>query len=217
MHGPWLVSYVALWVVVVLLTLLLLGLARELGTLRLHLGPSGALVSDEGLDIGSKAADFVATEIPTGREISFHAANERSGLLVFISPNCPPCRNLLPGLAAGMSTWERWTTVRVICEGDGNQVKRLREYLHVDLPLLADPLSRIRDAYGQPPTPYAFLIGTDGTVALKGIVNTREDVERLLEHQGRLPYQHEAIARESRTPVIAGTTIGKEFPHGTVE
>src|SRR3712207_8950825 len=53
MSGWWLVSYVVLWALVVVLGVMVVALARQIGTLHLRLGPRGALeMDDEGPPLG---------------------------------------------------------------------------------------------------------------------------------------------------------------------
>ena len=56
MSGVWLASYIVLWVVVLVLGFLLAGALRQLGLMQLRLGDDpGALITDTGLERGSKA------------------------------------------------------------------------------------------------------------------------------------------------------------------
>jgi hypothetical protein len=67
-----------------------LALAREVGMLRLRLGPEGALeIAGEGPELGSDA----------GLELSFEPES-RLGLAVFVSENCHVCHALEPAIAA---------------------------------------------------------------------------------------------------------------------
>lgn len=73
------------------LGLLVLALARELGALKLRLGPQGALeIGDEGPAVGSGTALAAA----------FSGAPERVGLAVFSSEGCGLCRSLAPAVHA---------------------------------------------------------------------------------------------------------------------
>jgi hypothetical protein len=50
--GIWLISYVALWLLVTLLLLAVFTLARQVGILHTRLGPVGARMVNAGLEIG---------------------------------------------------------------------------------------------------------------------------------------------------------------------
>jgi hypothetical protein len=72
------------------LTIAVLALAREVGELRLRLGPQGALeIPGEGPEVGSRS-ELLAT---------FDAApSARLALAVFTSEGCPMCRSLEPAV-----------------------------------------------------------------------------------------------------------------------
>lgn len=56
MNELWIVSYVFLWVIVAGLSVILVGVLRELGAITLRLGPEpGALITREGLERGTRA------------------------------------------------------------------------------------------------------------------------------------------------------------------
>lgn len=67
-----------------------LALARELGMLRLRLGPASALeIPEEGPPLGT-ATDLIE-RLPVGGDL---------GLAVFVSEACPVCKGLEPGIAS---------------------------------------------------------------------------------------------------------------------
>lgn len=89
MSGLWLISYVALWVLVILQTIIVLGLVRQLGILQIRLGPEyNLLATREGLELGFPAPDFHATDVTHRREISLTDLKGRPAVFVFISPSC---------------------------------------------------------------------------------------------------------------------------------
>jgi methylamine dehydrogenase accessory protein MauD len=221
MEGWWIGSYVVLWAVVLLQVVMILGLAREIGTMRLHAGDPGALSADMGLELGSTAPDFTATEVPGGQVIRYQgrAPGNRPILLTFVSPDCTPCRDLLPSFARGWNAWRRRVQVYVVCKGGVEEVEALMGQAGLRIPLLADPEAGIRQAYGNPPTPFAYLIDEGGAIKLKGIVNTRDDIERLIQGQAYLP---NAVVTASEWAQDAGlaTPIGfrsEESIHGQAD
>jgi len=171
MSGWWVVSYVVLWVVVVALAVLALALARQIGTLHLRLGPRGALeLDDEGPPLGEapEAADLPSID---GRTVTVGGPGEAQ-LLLFVSPGCPICREVVPSLpvaarAGGMSP-------RLISDAAD-----AHPYASVPAPVVASP-SLTRD-YGVPGTPYAVILDTVGVVRAKGTVNNLEQMEGLIE------------------------------------
>ncbi len=97
MHGWWTVSYIVLWVIVVVLAVLVVALARQIGTLHLRLGPRGALeIDDEGPALGETPEPIDAVDA-RGRSVTIGGPGEPQ-LLLFVSPTCPVCRDVLPSL-----------------------------------------------------------------------------------------------------------------------
>ena len=72
-------SYLALWVIVLVLTLVCLALARELGIALHRLGPAGAAVTNEGPAVGEIA--------PSWRPDNVSNEGLRGALLTFVSPS----------------------------------------------------------------------------------------------------------------------------------
>lgn len=99
----WLISYVTLWVTVVVLALAVLALLRQVGVLHARLRPVGVHPAGEGLDPGQAAPqipehDYAATPLT---------------LVAFTSPTCEICADLLPGLRAMASEYDH-LTVRIV-------------------------------------------------------------------------------------------------------
>src|SRR5438105_10406809 len=90
----WIISYVALWVLVLALGLLVLLLYRQLGIM--YLGTAEG-VSRDGLPRGTVAPDFTLTD-QYGHAQSLTAYRGRPTALIFGSPSCGPCRLLIPQL-----------------------------------------------------------------------------------------------------------------------
>lgn len=83
----WIVSYVLLWVTVLVLAFAVVVLLRQIGVLHARLRPVGVHHANEGPERDAPA--------PT-RRFDFGAADVT--LVVFTSPTCEICRSLLPSL-----------------------------------------------------------------------------------------------------------------------
>jgi methylamine dehydrogenase accessory protein MauD len=193
MDGIWLVAFVALWVIVLVEVVLLLGLTREVGALHARVG-AGALMTEDGLDIGEAAPGFNAVEIQSGHQVSFIAESGRNSLVLFIAPNCDACRKLISALAKGWARWQRDAQLFVVCEGEEKEVSRFAEQTKAQIPLLLDRQHQIHMAFGQPPTPFAFLVGPTGAITLKGVVHLGDDIDRLIGGQARALGGREVLA-----------------------
>lgn len=88
--GLWIASYVALWVLVIVLGIAVIALLRQIGVLHARLRPMGVHFGGEGLPRGVGA--------PYPRRFSF--GTQPWTLLAFTSRDCDICRSLAPGLRA---------------------------------------------------------------------------------------------------------------------
>ncbi len=173
------VSEVLQWIALLVGAVVLLGLARQVGVLHERSAPLGALVTDKGPDIGEPAPVFDLRDF-RGRVVRI--GGERPvgelQLLLFLSPTCPMCEKLLPtvhSFAAGEG-------VRPVIVSDGDEADH-RRFLEThdlgDVPYLVSPSIGMRFQIGK--VPYAVLIDHAGRIRAKGIVNTREHLESLIE------------------------------------
>ena len=135
------------------LTVAVLGLAREVGMLRLQLGTQGALeIAGEGPDVGSRA------EALAGR-LAVPAANgtENFGLAVFSSEGCHLCQTLSPAI-------ENVANDPRVTVGVFDEV--------ADAALWRD--------LGIPGSPFAIATDDGGTVLAKGTFNNLAQLESVL-------------------------------------
>jgi methylamine dehydrogenase accessory protein MauD len=175
MGGWWLASYLALWIVVVVLAVLVVALARQVGTLHLRLGPRGALeVDDEGPPLG-EAPERLDLRDLGGRSVTVGGPG-RGQLLLFVSPGCPICREVLPGVAAAAQAGG--LTSVVVADTDGPEV---REAYGHGTPSPVVPAPEVAARYEVPGTPYAVALDEWGVVRAKGTVNNLEQMEGLVE------------------------------------
>jgi methylamine dehydrogenase accessory protein MauD len=179
-QGWWVVSYVVLWLLVVVLCAVVVALARPIGTLHLRLGPRGALeIDDEGPALGEPAPAAPVTE-PDGRRVDA-AEPGAARLLLFVSPGCRVCEQVLPGLqpvaeAAGLSALvisdlDRFETDRAF----GGRAQGVR--------VVSGP--EVVRAWEVPGTPYAVVLDEKGAVRAKGTPSNLEQLEGLVDSARR--------------------------------
>jgi methylamine dehydrogenase accessory protein MauD len=105
-----------------------------------------------------------------------------STLLLFVAPACPICKVLLP-IARSLRAREG---LRLVIASDSSRAEHeafLREHkLERETLVLSAPLGL---AWQVPRVPYAALIDAQGMVRARGLVNTREHLESLLEARDR--------------------------------
>ncbi|MCC6763662.1 MAG: methylamine dehydrogenase accessory protein MauD [Deltaproteobacteria bacterium] len=176
-----LVSNVLLWIAVAALAAVIAALVRQIGVLHERVFPVGALVMPGGPKVGEAAPARAATDL-AGRAVAIGGADPtgRRTLLFFVSPTCPVCKTLLPivrSLAASAAP-----PTRLVFASDGD-VDAQRAFVARaglgDHPYVVS--ADLGLAYQVGKLPYAVLIGGDGVLLAKGLVNTREHVESLFE------------------------------------
>ena len=173
-----LVSNIVLWVVVLALLLAVLALARQVGILYERVAPMGALMLDHGPKVGDTAPAFHLESLGGGSLAVAPAGAKRSQLLFFLSPTCPVCKKLLPVLKSIRNAEAKW--LEVVLASDGVRSEHTEFYHRAGLGEFPYVLStELGMAFKVGKLPYAVLIGDDGRVRAKGLVNSREQLESL--------------------------------------
>lgn len=170
----WAASYVALWLVVIVLCAIVVALARQIGTLHLRLGPRGAFELDgEGPALGEAPPPHEAIDLE-GRTVTIGGPG-RGQVLLFVSPGCMVCGQVLPSLPVLARTYGLEAVA--ISEEDEIETRReLGRYRDVALVAGSDRFS----TYAVPGTPYAVVLDRLGVVRGKGTVNNLEQFEGLI-------------------------------------
>ncbi len=153
MSGWWTAAFVAQWVLLVVLCVVVVALARQVGTLHLRLGPRGALEIDtEGPALGEPLPPVDARGADGDAICS--ADRGRGG-------SC--CSRRRPASSAG-----RWR-------------RRARGGRPADLAAADRARPRCGAAFEVPGTPFLLVLDELGVVRAKGTVNNLEQVEGLVD------------------------------------
>jgi methylamine dehydrogenase accessory protein MauD len=176
------VSNLVLWVAVIGLAAVVFALLRQIGVLHERIAPVGALVGAEQPRVG-ETAPTLELESWSGRSVRVGGRSEpdaRDTLLLFVSPTCPVCKTLLPVVDSVRRA--EHDGVRVVVASDGSREEHAvfvaEHALDRGHYVLSEALGR---AYQVGRLPYAILIGSDGVVRARGLVNTREHLESLFQ------------------------------------
>ena len=100
---------------------------------------------------------------------------------MFLSPTCPVCKSLAP-TAKSLARTER-NRLELVFASDGDKLEQHQAYAR-DLDLEKYPYvlsEKLGMSFEVSKLPFAVLIGADGTLQSKGLVNTREHLESLIE------------------------------------
>lgn len=175
-----LISNAVLWCVVIALALVVLALARQVGVLHERVSPAGALMPTTGPKVGERTQPATYRDL-SGAEMSVGGPgpDERATLVLWVSPTCPVCKALVP-TALSLAQAER---LRLVFASDGDKLEQHQAYVR-DLRIDAYPYvvsQALGMSYAVSKLPFAILIGGDGVLKSKGLVNTREHLESLVE------------------------------------
>jgi methylamine dehydrogenase accessory protein MauD len=170
-------SQILLWLGLLVLGLVCLVLARQIGVLHQRLAPVGALALPQRLKVGDPAPQLSLIGLD-GSVIDIGGVRGRSQLLLFLSPDCAVCEALLPAVRSAHSAERGWLDIVLASDGAPEQHrafvrdKDLSRFPYV----LSEQLGR---SYGVAKLPYAVLIDEAGKLSSAGLINTREHLESL--------------------------------------
>ena len=172
------VSQIFSWIVILGLGIALLALARQVGVLHVRVAPAGALLTGKGPVVGEAAPVLDVTTLE-GAPLSIGKAlaKGRKQLLLFVSPHCPLCKELIP-IAKNFARTEKLDIVFVGDDEAKEQQAMIARLDMAGLPFVNGPL--VGRTFHVDRLPHAVLIGDSGTVLSKGLVNSREHLESLL-------------------------------------
>lgn len=172
------ISNILLWLAFLGMSLIMLGLLRQVGLLHERSSPMGAMITDHGPDIGDAAPQF---ELPDyfGQTLKIGGPNSSGAvLLMFTAPSCPVCDKLFP-IIKSMARAERLSVIMI---SDGAQEEHERFLASHDLGDIRYVVSpQIGMTFQVGKIPYGILIDASGTIRAKGLTNTREHLESLVE------------------------------------
>jgi len=176
------ISNIVLWVIVVVLALLVFALTRQIGILYERVAPAGALMPTTGPKVGEMTKELSLTSI-SGAPLTI-GGESASGLAVFIlfiSPTCPVCKSLVPTAQSLVNSEGK--RMELVFASDGDELEQHQNYAR-DLNLGEYPYILSQElgmTFEVSKLPFAALIASDGTLKGKGLVNTREHMESLIE------------------------------------
>jgi methylamine dehydrogenase accessory protein MauD len=194
MASGWLISYIALWCLVLAMGLVILAHSRLLGLLHHRFGPAGAKALADGPKIGERL-DSISRARPDGSGWTWTFPARSDLMLIFVSPQCQSCDALMPHIKDFVRTHKEIQVALFSALPDRAMNTAFIDYraLHEIVYLMADGLDEQLEVEG---TPYAIRVNRKGTVRAKGLVNHYEHLLSLL-IEPALPPAPEAKTQES--------------------
>jgi len=173
MTAPWVVLFVALWLVVLAETLLVLGLSKRLTALE------STRPGDVEASSGKMGVLPVGTRLPRipSDRLGIPSPNVavRCSVVLFLSPGCAPCLKLVELLRnhdLGRNVADDFELV-VVSNQTGTE-----QFSHVGRTVV-DPAGGLAKSLGVPGTPFGMAIDSEGVIRQVAIPNVVEDVKML--------------------------------------
>jgi methylamine dehydrogenase accessory protein MauD len=171
-------SQILLWTGLLVLGVVCMALARQIGVLHQRIAPAGALTLPQPLKLGDPTPEMQLPALDGSTVKIGGVRGARSQLLLFLSPDCAICETLLPALRSAEGAERSWLDVVLASDGEaGKHQAFVRDKGLAKFPyVLSEHLGR---SYGVSKLPYAVLIDEAGKLSSTGLVNTREHLESL--------------------------------------
>jgi methylamine dehydrogenase accessory protein MauD len=126
-------------------------------------------------------------------------AKGRMQLLLFVSPHCPLCKDLIP-VARNFARTEKLDIVFIGDDDVDEQHAMIARLEMGGLPFVNSSI--VGRTFHVDRLPHAVLIGDDGTVLSKGLVNSREHLESLVTaHEMGVVSVQDYLAKSSQSKV----------------
>jgi methylamine dehydrogenase accessory protein MauD len=171
-------SQIVLWVGLLVLGMVCLALARQIGVLHQRIAPAGALSLRQPLKLGDSAPQMTLQSLEGATVQIGGARGGRSQLILFVSPDCTVCEALLPAVHSAQSAERPWLDIVLASDGaSGKHAEFVRAKGLNKFPYVVSEL--LGRSYGVAKLPYAVLIDEAGKLTSTGLVNTREHLESL--------------------------------------
>lgn len=207
--GVFYVTYVILWLVVLILTTMTLLLYRQFG---LMLMPGRAKTNLEGLDLGS-SLPALSLRSPAGDPIDISWRVDTSAglgtLLLLANRNCPICERLWRAVGEIAAAWP---DVRCVWLEDGLDPTRGERPARWMFACSGEV------SFAKPlevsVSPFAYVLNRTGRVANKGLVNSVTDISSMLlgafapeGAQWTIPNDGSILTQEQLRPLASSATV----------
>jgi len=171
-------SQIVLWIGLLVLGVVCMALARQIGVLHQRIAPAGALSLRQPLKLGDLTPQLALPALDGSTVQIGGVRGGRSQLVLFVSPDCAVCEALLPAVRSAQKAETAWLDIILASDGlldkhaEFVREKNLGKFPYV----VSEQLGR---SYGVAKLPYAVLIDEAGKLSSSGLVNTREHLESL--------------------------------------
>jgi methylamine dehydrogenase accessory protein MauD len=167
-------------IAVVALGFVVFALARQIGVLHERITPVGALMTHHGPNVGDYAQAFDARTLNgSALRIGGSKANGKRSLVLFTSPTCPVCKKLMPSALSLAREEQRTLDLILVSDGALSDHEAFREVAGLqNIDYVVSTEIGMKYQIGR--LPFGLLLDEQGRVLAKGLTNTREHLESLL-------------------------------------
>jgi methylamine dehydrogenase accessory protein MauD len=172
-------SQIMLWAALIALAGVVIVLAREVARLKQRLAAAGGPArAVETVSVGDPAPRLSLTDL-AGRAVEIGAPDSgRSQLIFYMSLGCPVCKSLLPTLTSAASSGRLDIVLASDDAGPQHRAYVAAHGLEAISYVVSEPLGA---ALGVSRLPHATLIDENGLIAAMAQVNSRAQLESLIE------------------------------------
>lgn len=164
------ISYAILWILVVPLVILNLVLFRQLGIMVMGTARG---VNQSGIPVGNKMPRATTTTLQ-GAKWSTGELIGRPSLMLFGSPTCKECAEILPDFQR-IAMMNNVKPILLLFSSADLALDYVRKIAYDDEVLIVS--SEFANHLDVQVTPYAYAVDANGTIRHKGLVNSREQLE----------------------------------------
>lgn len=169
------------WGLLLALSAVVLALVRQIGILHQRVAPAGALTISQGVRPGELAPPL-ALQTLDGEPITIGGLRPDglSTLLMFVSPDCPVCAQLMPVIRAIARQEASWLAVVFASDGGSSRHAEFRRNKGMtDFAYVVSMELGLTYQVGK--LPFAVLLDETGRLVAQGLTNSREHLESLFE------------------------------------
>jgi len=176
--APFVLSYVVLYVIVILQGILLLGAVRAIHELRRgHVAPEATEEPDGERLLNQEVPSFTAVDV-SGITVGTEQLRGRSSVVLFVSPNCPSCMLTLDELNAVSAKSNG--NVLVVCGADAEDCRALARDYDLTAPVVADEGATLKKLLDVTSTPTAVLLNAGNRIVSYGHPVRGEELEEMM-------------------------------------
>jgi peroxiredoxin len=205
MTGFWLISYLALWGVVLVLGFLVIGCLQQIGLLQRQLGMKPAesaeapplVIAQQGPNIGSTLPSLMVEAINGYGAISLRP--QQPVLLLFLSPLCEGCQQVVEPLNALVAEWKDLGQVIVFLQADGQGCRAFLKIFPLNVPVVCDENRKItNELMNVSSSPFGLFYDEQGVLVRKGLAMGAEELRALLGEEITSELVHSRIIPASK-------------------